>query len=113
TGDESVLDVAVPFLEGPQLEEEEAESFFVPVGSAEDGSLLEHCRRAILKGHSTGPHGLPLIQGGDWNDGLNRVGADGKGESVWLAWFLITVMEDFARLLDRRGEREEAAGLRK
>jgi cellobiose phosphorylase len=87
TGDAAILDEVVPFLEAKPLDEGEHESFSVPAISATRASLLEHCRRAIARASTTGPHGLPLIGGGDWNDGLNRVGIGGKGRSVWLAWF--------------------------
>jgi cellobiose phosphorylase len=73
-----------------------------------EASLLEHCRRAIARSATAGPHRLPLIGGGDWNDGLNRVGLGGKGESVWLAWFEICVLKDFAELLALREFHEEA-----
>jgi len=108
TGDDAILDEEIPFLEGRLLEEEEHESYFIPTISAQKATLLEHCRRAVTKGATAGPHGLPLIGGGDWNDGLNRVGVEGKGESVWLAWFLIHVMNDLAELLERRGKAQEA-----
>lgn len=108
TGDDSILDEEVPFLEGRRLEAEEHEAYFVPTISEEKASLLEHCRRALAKGTTAGPHGLPLIGGGDWNDGMNRVGVEGRGESVWLAWFLIHAMNDLAELLERRGETKEA-----
>src|SRR6185436_5008990 len=88
------------------------ESFSVPAISATRASLLEHCRRAISRASTAGPHGLPLIGGGDWNDGLNRVGIGGKGESVWLAWFLVCVLNDFAELLELRNGRPEAAECR-
>ncbi len=103
TGDAAILDEVVPFLEAKTLEDGEAENFSVPAVSTESASLLEHCRRAILHARSAGPHGLPLIGTGDWNDGLNRVGIEGKGESVWLAWFEICVLQDFAELLALRG----------
>lgn len=99
TGDTSILNEEVPFLEGELLTEEQHEAFYIPQVSKETGNLLEHCRRAISKGTTSGSHGLPLMGGGDWNDGMNRVGIQGKGESVWLAWFLIHVMNDFADLL--------------
>src|SRR5207302_1906390 len=83
TGDAAILDQMIPFLEGKPLEEQQTESLSIPVASATEGSLLEHCRRAIARSATGGPHGLPLIGGGDWNDGLNRVGLGGKGESVW------------------------------
>ena len=69
---------------------------FSPAVSIEHATLFEHCRRAIEKGTTHGPHGLPLIGTGDWNDGMNSVGDEGKGESVWLAWFLVDVWKKFA-----------------
>jgi len=112
TGDAAILDQMVPFLEGKPLESGQAESLFVPAVSHTEGSLLEHCRRAIAHTATAGPHGLPLIGGGDWNDGLNRVGLDGKGESVWLAWFEICVLRDFAELLALRDLGDEAQACR-
>jgi cyclic beta-1,2-glucan synthetase len=112
TGDAAILDQIVPFLEGKPLEKQQTESLSVPVASATDGSLLEHCRRAVGRAATSGPHGLPLIGGGDWNDGLNRVGLGGKGESVWLAWFEICVLRDFAELLALRELHEEARACR-
>lgn len=108
TGDASILDEQIPFLDGKVLDEHEHEAYFLPNVSQEKASLLEHCRRAIAKGATSGPHGLPLIGGGDWNDGMNRVGVEGKGESVWLAWFLIHALHDFAELLRLRHQEEEA-----
>ncbi|HEU0210392.1 MAG TPA: hypothetical protein VFQ78_15625, partial [Candidatus Udaeobacter sp.] len=108
TGDAAILDQMIPFLEGTPLEEQQTESFSIPVASTTEGSLLEHCRRAVARSAASGPHGLPLIGGGDWNDGLNRVGVGGKGESVWLAWFEICVLRDFAELLVMRELYEEA-----
>jgi cellobiose phosphorylase len=112
TGDAAILDEVVPFLEAKPLAEGEHESFAVPAISATRAPLLEHCRRAIARASTTGPHGLPLIGGGDWNDGLNRVGIGGKGESVWLAWFQICVLHDFAELLALRAGDAEAAECR-
>jgi cellobiose phosphorylase len=108
TGDAAILDQMVPFLEAKPLEEQQTESLSIPVASATEGSLLEHCRRAVARSATAGPHGLPLIGGGDWNDGLNRVGIGGKGESVWLAWFEICVLKDFAELLILRELDDEA-----
>src|SRR5205823_9903338 len=105
-------DQVVPFLDGKPLEEQQTESLSIPAASDTQGSLLEHCRRAIARSASTGPHGLPLIGGGDWNDGLNRVGLGGKGESVWLAWFESCVLEDFAEMLTLRALGEEARACR-
>ncbi|HWA82898.1 MAG TPA: protein ndvB, partial [Fimbriimonadaceae bacterium] len=98
TGDASVLDETAPFLEGRLLDRSEHDAYFVPTVSPETATLWEHCRRAIEKGATAGAHGLPLIGGGDWNDGLDRVGANGQGESVWLAWFLVQVFHDFAAM---------------
>jgi cellobiose phosphorylase len=75
----------------------------------EHGSLSEHCHRAIARGLTAGPHGLPLIGTGDWNDGMNLVGAGGKGESVWLAWFLIDVLQSFAELIEQCGQVQQAS----
>jgi cyclic beta-1,2-glucan synthetase len=112
TGDVAILDEIVPFLEGHVLDEHEHEAYFIPAVALEVGSLLEHCRRAIARGLTKGPHGLPLIGGGDWNDGLNLVGIGGKGESVWLAWFLVEVLNRFGELLDWLGDTQTAADYR-
>ncbi|CCB86235.1 protein ndvB [Parachlamydia acanthamoebae UV-7] len=108
TKDLSILDEVIPFLKGEILAPDQHEAYFVPEVSEETGTLFEHCRRAILKGITAGPHGLPLIGGGDWNDGMNRVGIYGKGESVWLAWFLIHVLNDFAEILTQIGQESTA-----
>ena len=112
TGDAAILDEMVPFLDGKPLEKQQTESLSIPVVSATEGTLLEHCRRAIARSATAGPHGLPLIGAGDWNDGLNRVGLGGKGESVWLAWFEICVLKDFAELLTLRELGVEARACR-
>ncbi len=112
TGDAAILDETVPFIEAKPLGEGEHESFSVPAISASRAPLLDHCRRAIARATTAGPHGLPLIGGGDWNDGLNRVGVGGKGESVWLAWFQICVLRDFEELLELRNAGTEAAECR-
>ena len=88
TGDTGILDEPIHFLEGRLLKNGEASNYDLAAASAESGSLYEHCRRAILNGLRFGAHGLPLMGTGDWNDGMNLVGAQGKGESVWLAFFL-------------------------
>ena len=108
TGDAAILDQLIPFLEGKPLEEQQTESVSIPVASATEGSLLEHCRRAVARSATAGPHGLPLIGSGDWDDALNRVGLGGKGESVWLAWFEVCVLRDFAELLAMRELHGEA-----
>ena len=108
TGDSSILDENIPFLEAPLLQDNEHEVLSIPHISIDQGTLLEHCRRAMIKGSTQGANGLPLMGGGDWNDGMNRVGIQGKGESVWLGWFLIHVLQDFAELLDYKGQSEES-----
>jgi cyclic beta-1,2-glucan synthetase len=103
TGDDSVLDEVVPFLEQRLLEPGQHETYMQPRVSSETASLFDHCLRAIAFSTKYGAHGLPLIGTGDWNDGMNRVGHEGRGESVWLGWFLVTVLNEFAPLCERRG----------
>jgi cyclic beta-1,2-glucan synthetase len=112
TGDAGVLDDTVPFLDGPPLRADEQDSYFQPTTSHEQGTLFEHCARALDSSLPVGSHGLPLIGTGDWNDGLNRVGVGGKGESVWLGWFLHAALSAFAPLADRRGEHARGASWR-
>lgn len=112
TGDAGIWDATTAFLEGRQLRDDESEAYFQPVVSEEHATLFEHCRRAIEKATTHGPHGLPLFGTGDWNDGLNGVGDEGTGESVWLAWFLVDVWNRFAGVCDDRGERELAGAYR-
>jgi len=109
TGDEAVLDEVIPFLEGPELEPEQVEHYFEPAISKETGTLFEHCARALDRSLAAGEHGLPLMGSGDWNDGMNRVGWRGRGESVWLGWFLHTNLWEFAKVADKRGETARAA----
>ncbi len=104
TGDETILQETAPFLIGDPLAAGEEERYGWYASTDERYSLLEHCRRALQKGATVGQHGLPLIGGGDWNDGMNRVGIAGRGESVWLGWFLYKTLHDFADLCDRIGE---------
>ncbi len=111
-GDFAVLDEMVPFLEGPALREGETDAFFQPTVSDEQATLFEHCARALDQSLALGSHGLPLIGTGDWNDGMNRVGEHGKGESIWLGWFLHAALTAFARLADGRGEQARAANWR-
>jgi cyclic beta-1,2-glucan synthetase len=103
TGDRAILDVELPFIEGPPLPRERHDAFFEPRVSDETATLFEHCRRG-LEGAYLGMHGLPLIGTGDWNDGMNRVGEHGRGESVWLGWFLHATLNVFAPLAQARGE---------
>ena len=113
TGDLRIQDEIVPFLEGPMLRESEAESFFQPMVSDRQATLFEHCALALDQSLAVGSHGLPLIGTGDWNDGLNRVGEHGKGESIWLGWFLHATLTAFAHLADGRPEPERAAKWRR
>ena len=101
TGDLSVLDEVVPFLEQPVLKPEEQEAYTQPVISSESGSVFEHCARALDRSLTVGEHGLPLMGSGDWNDGMNRVGHLGKGESVWVGWFLYATAGRFFSVLRR------------
>jgi cyclic beta-1,2-glucan synthetase len=112
TGDAAVLDEAAPYLRMRGLLPEEHEVYDLPEPSGQIGAVYDHCLRALRKACTEGPHGLPLIGVGDWNDGMNRVGAEGKGESVWLAWFLIATLRGFAARCDVRGDVEGASELR-
>ncbi len=108
TGDQSILDEQVSFLTGDPLKEGEYESYGkFPTGVS--GTLFEHCRRAISKGSTAGKYGLPLMGDGDWNDGMNKVGAGGIGESVWLGWFLYSTLISFAEVC----KEEQAAAYHK
>ena len=109
TGDAAVLGEVVPFLEGQKLEPGEHDSFFQPTISDETATLFEHCARALDQSLAVGSHGLPLIGTGDWNDGMNRVGEHGKGESVWLGWLLHAALMAFAPLAEARHETSRAA----
>ena len=104
TGDTGVLDESIPFLEGRALAPEEEAYYDQPQRSAETASLYEHCVRAIKQGLRFGEHHLPLMGCGDWNDGMNLVGREGKGESVWLAWFLYENLQLFTRLARDRND---------
>ncbi|HTD29741.1 MAG TPA: glycosyl hydrolase family 65 protein, partial [Xanthomonadaceae bacterium] len=106
TGDAALLGASVPFLEGPALKEGENESFSQPHVSDEHGSVYEHCARALDGSLSLGTHGLPLFGTGDWNDGMNRVGVGGKGESVWLAWLLLDTISRFSPIAIQQGDHD-------
>jgi cyclic beta-1,2-glucan synthetase len=104
TGDGAVLEESVPFLEGRLLGAGEHDAYYQPQASDGRASLFEHCARGLDSSLAVGAHGLPLIGTGDWNDGMNRVGEKGRGESVWLGWFLNAVLAAFAPLAKARGE---------
>jgi cyclic beta-1,2-glucan synthetase len=112
TGDVTVLDEQVPYLDAPPLKPEQEEDYGLPEVSSETGTLYEHCVRAIEHGFQYGVHGLPLMGTGDWNDGMNKVGAGGKGESVWDGWFQLTILRRFADLAEARGDSERAGRYR-
>jgi len=98
TGDQSILIEKIPFLKADPLKQEETERYSQYESTTEVYSLFEHCARALAKGSTAGIHGLPLMGEGDWNDGMNLVGAKGRGESVWLGWFLYATLMRFATL---------------
>lgn len=105
TGDDSILEEIVPFLHSEPLREEEYERYEQTQVSEQKGNIMDHCLRAIDKAlERFGEHGLPLIGIGDWNDGMNLVGAKGRGESVWLGWFLCEILGRFMDLCRERGE---------
>ncbi len=105
TGDSAILDEQIPFIEGAALEEGQHDAFYTPQTSSVTASLYEHCARALdLAVARIGENGLPLILGGDWNDGMNRVGEGGRGTSVWLGWFLLKTLNDFVTIAQERGD---------
>jgi len=109
SGDRAILDAEVPFLEGRPLAAEEHDAYFVPGVSDTGASLYEHCVRALEQSLGLfGAHGLPLMGTGDWNDGMNRVGEAGRGESVWLGWFLHATLSAFAQIVRARGDGQRA-----
>jgi cyclic beta-1,2-glucan synthetase len=113
TGDAAVLDEAVPYLTGKPLEKDEEERYGHYPPTEDSFSLYDHCCRALERATTSGRHGLPLMGAGDWNDGMNRVGIEGKGESVWLGWFLTGTLNEFAVLCEQRGDAERAAAYRR
>ena len=103
SSDRAILDEIVPFLDGPSLRPDEHDAYFQPMLADQSASLFEHCARGLDQClELTGQHGLPLMGSGDWNDGMNRVGEGGKGESVWLGWLLVRTIEIFAPLAEER-----------
>jgi cyclic beta-1,2-glucan synthetase len=112
TGDAAVLDENIAFLEGPVLTDGQTDAFFAPSVSSRVASLFDHCALALDQSLATGAHGLPLMGTGDWNDGLNRVGQGGRGESIWLGWFLHAGLTTFAGLAETRGDTGHVAAWR-
>ena len=104
TGDVAILDEPIHFLKGRPLDPNEESYYELPAQSPDVATLYEHCVRAITHGLRFGAHGLPLMGTGDWNDGMNKVGAQGKGESIWLAFFLHEVLRQFRSLAWARGD---------
>jgi len=107
TGDTSILDVEVPFLKAAELGPEEGDRY-ARFDIGETGRLFDHCARALERAMKTGKHGLPLVGTGDWNDGMDRIGDEGRGESVWLAWFLIAIIGTFSPFAQKYGYPENA-----
>ncbi|QVQ36972.1 DUF3131 domain-containing protein [Pseudochrobactrum algeriensis] len=112
TGDLAVLDEDVAYLQGRALGEGEHDAFYQPEVSDKTDTVYEHCVKGLeLAMQRSGQHGLPLILGGDWNDGMNLVGVEGKGESVWLGWFLSYTLQQFIPLATARGDKKRAEAM--
>ena len=109
TGDDALLEQRVPFIDGAPIPDGAEDAYYAPSISSETATVYEHGARAIDRSLRVGVHGLPLMGSGDWNDGMNRVGIEGRGESVWLGWFLCRVVADFAPLAQSRGDSARAA----
>ena len=112
TGDDAVLNEPVGYLTGPPLNADEHDRFFLPNAAPESAPLYEHCARALDHSLAVGSHGLPLMGTGDWNDGMNRIGEAGRGESVWLGWFLHAALTAFIPLADARADTTRATAWR-
>ena len=108
TGDASLLEAQVPFLEGAAIPEGAEDAYYTPDIGLDNATVYEHAARTIDRSLAVGIHGLPLMGSGDWNDGMNRVGIEGRGESVWLGWFLCQVVAEFAPLAHKRGDTARA-----
>lgn len=111
TEDFALLDEQVPWLSGEPLADGEAERYAHFEVSDDEASVYDHCLRILERANRLGPHGIPLIGGGDWNDGMNRVGLGGRGESVWMGWFLIVTLQRFSRVATGRGDQITAENL--
>jgi cyclic beta-1,2-glucan synthetase len=108
TGDRSILDEKVPFLSAEPLKPGEQERYGLFLSTTQIGTLYEHCRRALAKGTTAGQHGIPLIGAHDWNDGMNRIGVQGQGESIWLGWFLYSTLTSFADICELISDHHQA-----
>ena len=108
TGDYNILKEAIPYLEDEPLKEDENERYNISAKSNKTGTLYEHCIKAIDHALRFGEHNIPLMGSGDWNDGMNTVGNKGKGESVWLGWFLYSILNDFTELCLHEGDAEKS-----
>jgi len=113
SGDMSVLQEQVPFIEAPELEEGHDDAYTQPLVSSDVATVLDHCIRTLDRSLKVGAHGLPLMGSGDWNDGMSRVGIKGQGESVWMAWFLYTALKEFIPLCEAAGLADRAQVYRK
>ncbi len=113
TGDTAILDETASFLDGRALQPGEHDAFYQPTVLDRTATLYEHCALAVDRSLLAGPHGLPLIGSGDWNDGMNRVGEQGRGESVWLGWFLFATLKAFEPVAAARADRRRVAAWRK
>jgi len=113
TGDNAVLDEQVSFLEGPPLRPDQMDNYFQPERSTSTASMYDHCAAALDISLANGAHGLPLMGTGDWNDGMDRVGRGGKGESVWLGWFLHITLSAFVPIAEARGDQAHATRWKK
>ena len=111
TGDKTILDEVTTYVTSRVLEPDEDELYEAPEISTRTNTVYGHAVQALRRASTSGSHGLPLIAGGDWNDGMNRVGVGGKGESVWLAWFLYKTLREFAEHCTERGDNAAAAEL--
>jgi len=112
TGDDEILGEEVPFRKGELLDADEEERYGHYALTEKTATLYEHCLRALDQGSTAGPYGLPLIGAGDWNDGLNRVGIEGEGESVWLGWFLYVTLTRFAWVCEEMDDLDQGESLR-
>jgi cyclic beta-1,2-glucan synthetase len=108
TGDSAILDEVIPFIEAPLLKPGQEDDYGQPSVSDQTATLYDHCNRALDHANQLGVHGLSLMGTGDWNDGMNRVGSEGRGESVWNSWFLIAALKTFAPIAEARGDSARA-----